>query len=117
MSAGHDVAPWTVDRTPSLIACLDYSTPEQPRQLLRPCANGINSGKYAYNNLQDFDGTWYHKFNAKWHMATEAWYMYERDVPNVSSNVVNPVPTELGADGAFCTPVVSRAALRRNTPS
>ena len=53
------------------------------------CANGINSGKYAYNNLQDYDATWYHKFNAKWHMATEAWYMYERDVPNVSSNVVN----------------------------
>jgi hypothetical protein len=21
------------------------------------CANGINSGKYAYNNLQDYDGT------------------------------------------------------------
>jgi hypothetical protein len=36
------------------------------------CANGINSGKYAYNNLQHYDATWYHKFNAKWHTATEA---------------------------------------------
>jgi Putative beta-barrel porin-2, OmpL-like. bbp2 len=102
MSAGHDVAPWTVDRTPSAIACLDYST-KSNHDNFYACANGINSGKYAYNNLQDYDGTWYHKFNAKWHMATEAWYMYERDVPNISSDVVNPVPTELGADGAACS--------------
>ena len=67
------------------------------------CANGINSGKYAYNNLQHYDATWYHKFNAKWHTATEAWYMYERDVPNVAGNVANPVPTETGANGAYCT--------------
>jgi Putative beta-barrel porin-2, OmpL-like. bbp2 len=107
MSAGHDVAPWTVDRTPSAIACLDYST-KSNHDNFYACANGINSGKYAYNNLQDYDGTWYHKFNSKWHMATEAWYMYERDVPNVSSNVANPVPTELGADGAFCSGGVQR---------
>ena len=107
MSAGHDVAPWTVDRTPSLITCLNYSTSSNNDNFYG-CANGINSGKYAYNNLQDFDGTWYHKFNAKWHMATEAWYMYERDVPNVSSNVLNPIPTETGADGAFCSNGVQR---------
>jgi hypothetical protein len=29
--------------------------------------------------------------------------MYERDVPNVAGNVVNPVPTETGANGAFCS--------------
>jgi hypothetical protein len=28
--------------------------------------------------------------------------MYERDVPNIAGNVANPVPTELGANGAFC---------------
>ena len=101
LSASHDVAPWVVDRTPSTIACLDYST-KSNHDNFYACANGINDGKYAYNNLQDFDGTWYHKFNAKWHMATEAWYMYERDVPNVAGNVANPIPTETGADGAFC---------------
>jgi hypothetical protein len=45
------------------------------------CANGINNGKYAYNNLQQYDATWYHKFSKTVHMATETWYMYERDVP------------------------------------
>ena len=101
ISAGHDVAPWSDDRKPSAIVCLDYSTATNHDNFYA-CANGINDGKYAYNNLQDYDGTWYHKFNAKWHMATEAWYMYERDVPNVAGNVLNPVPTELGANGAFC---------------
>ena len=101
ISAGHDVAPWSDDATPSAIACLDYSTASNHDNFYA-CANGINSGKYAYNNLQDYDGTWYHKFNAKWHMATEAWYMYERDVPNVAGNVLNPVSIELGANGAFC---------------
>ncbi len=101
ISGGHDVALWTPDATPSAIACLDYST-KSNNDNFYACANGINNGHYAYNNLQDFDGTWYHKFNSKWHTATEAWYMYERDVPNVAGNVANPVPTETGANGAFC---------------
>lgn len=101
LSAGHDVAPWTDDRKPSVIACLDYST-RSNHDNFYACANGINDGKYAYNNLQDYDGTWYHRFNAKWHMATEAWYMYERQVPNVAGNVTNPISTEIGANGAFC---------------
>ncbi len=103
LSAGHDVAPWTSDATPSGIACLDYST-KSNNDNFYGCANGINSGKYAYNNLQEYDLTWYHKFNAKWHTGTETWYMYERDVPNVAGNVANPVPTETGANGAFCLP-------------
>jgi hypothetical protein len=101
VSASHDVAPWTVDRRASLIACLDYSTASN-RDNFYACANGINNGQYAYNNLQDYDGTWYHKFNSKWYSATEAWYMYENNVPNVAGNVANPVPIELGANGAFC---------------
>jgi hypothetical protein len=101
ISASHDVAPWTEDRRPSAIACVNYSTATNHDNFY-VCANGINSGKYAYNNLQHYDATWYHKFNAKWHTGTEAWYMYERDVPNVAGNVAHPVPTETGANGAYC---------------
>jgi Putative beta-barrel porin-2, OmpL-like. bbp2/Carboxypeptidase regulatory-like domain len=97
LTAGHDVAPWTSDAKPSATACLSY-TFSHGNDNLYPCINGLNSGKYAYNNLQMFDATWYHKFNATWHAATEAWYMYERDVPNVAG----PVPLEKGANGAFC---------------
>ena len=107
LSASHDIAPWSDDRKPSAIVCLDYSTSSNNDNFYG-CANGINDGKYAYNNLQHYDLTWYHKFNSKWHSATEAWYMYERDVPNVAGNVANPVPTELGANGAFCAAGVLR---------
>jgi hypothetical protein len=102
VSASHDVAIWTVDRRASAIVCMDYSTASNHDNFYL-CANGINDGKYAYNNLQDFDGTWYHRFNAKWHMATEAWSMYERGVPNVAGNVANPITPETGANGAYCS--------------
>jgi Putative beta-barrel porin-2, OmpL-like. bbp2 len=101
LSGGHDVALWTSDATPSVIFCLNYSTSSNNDNFYG-CANGINDGKYRYNNLQDYDFTWYHKFNAKWNTATEAWYMYERDVPNVAGNVINPITPEIGANGAFC---------------
>jgi Putative beta-barrel porin-2, OmpL-like. bbp2 len=107
LSCSHDVACWTPDATPSAIFCLNYSTASNNDNFYG-CANGINSGKYAYNNLQDYDFTWYHKFNSKWHMGTETWYMYERDVPNVAGNVANPITPEIGANGAFCKTGVLR---------
>ena len=72
-----------------------------------PCVNGINGGRYAYNNLQMFDNTWYHKFNATWHMATEAWYMYQRDVPSVSG----PVATGKGHQRRVLLPRARSAAF------
>jgi len=101
ISAGHDVAPWTVDRKPSAIACLDYSTLTNHDNLYL-CASGINDGRYAYNNVQQYDVTWNHRFSAKWNSSTEAWAMYERDVPNVAHNVMSPMIPETGANGAYC---------------
>jgi putative OmpL-like beta-barrel porin-2/carboxypeptidase family protein len=103
LTASHDVAPWTADARPSATACIGY-TFNHGNDFLYPCINGLNAGEYAYNNLQMFDTTWYHKFNATWHLATEAWYMYEKDVPNVAG----PVPLEKGANGAFCSPGQAR---------
>jgi Putative beta-barrel porin-2, OmpL-like. bbp2 len=101
VSCSHDVACWTDDAKPSGILCLNYSTSSNNDNLYG-CANTINDAKYAYNNLQEYDLTWYHKFNAKWHMATETWYTYENNVPNVAGNVANPIKPELGANGVFC---------------
>ena len=82
ITGGHDVALWTPDAKPSGTACLNYTT-KSVNDNIYACANGINDGKYAYNNLQQYDATWYHKFSKSWHMATESWYMYERDVPSI----------------------------------
>ena len=100
-SGGNDVAPWAKDVKPTGTVCVDY-TWHTGGDALYTCANSFNDGKYAYNNLQGYYETWYHKINASWHTDTETWYMYERDVPNIAGNVVNPMPTETGASGAFC---------------
>ena len=103
VSAGHDVAPWSSDHEPSLIACVNYSSSSNHDNIY-VCANGINDGKYAYDNVQHYDLTWMHKFDTKWHMGTEGWVMYERGVPNVAGNVANPVVAEDGTLGAICAP-------------
>jgi Putative beta-barrel porin-2, OmpL-like. bbp2 len=97
ITGGHDVALWTPDAKPSGTACLNYTT-ASVNDNVYTCANGINDGKYAYNNLQQYDATWYHKFSKTVHMATEAWYMYERDVPALGGTI----QPETGANGAHC---------------
>jgi hypothetical protein len=97
ITGGHDVALWTPDAKPSATGCLSYTTASADDNVYI-CANGINDGKYAYNNLQQYDATWYHKFSKTAHMATEAWYMYERDVPALGG----AIKPETGANGAYC---------------
>jgi hypothetical protein len=101
LSAGNDVAPWTKDAKPTLTACVDY-TWHKGGDALYTCANSVNDGKYAYNNVQGYYETWYHSINPHWHSSTETWFMYERQVPNIAGNVANPITPENGANGAFC---------------
>ena len=101
ISDGNDVALWTPDAQPTGTACVDY-TWSKGGDALYTCVNSINKGNYAYNNLQSFYETWYHKINKSWHTDTETWYMYQRNVPNIGGNVAKPIPTENGANGAFC---------------
>ena len=103
IQASNDTAPWVDDAKPSLTACVSYTVSNQNDNVYL-CANGINNGKYAFNNVQHFDATWYHKFNSTTHIATEAWYMYERDVPNVAG----PIAPEPGANPAYCSPAQLR---------
>jgi hypothetical protein len=99
ITGGHDVALWTADAKPSGTACVSYTTGSVKDNLF-VCANGINEGKYAYNNLQQYDAAWYHKLSKTVHMATESWYMYERDVPAAGGKI----QPETGANLAYCLP-------------
>jgi hypothetical protein len=99
LTAGHDVAPWTSDAKPSGTACVSFTT-QSVNDNIYACANGINDGKYAYDNLQQYDVTWYHKFSKTVHIATEAWYMYQREVPAVGG----PVQPQPNTNGASCRP-------------
>ncbi|MFC6644605.1 porin [Granulicella cerasi] len=97
VSAGHDVAPWTTDAKPAFTGCVSYTT-QSVNDNFYLCANGINDGKYAFNNLQMYDATWYHKIGSTWHLATEVYSMSQRDVPSINGSIV----PEKGTNGANC---------------
>ena len=68
---------------PTFNACLQWES-DNAWDNIYLCADGINNGDWGYNNLQWLGGTWYHKFNDQWHISMESYYMYIRNVPDVS---------------------------------
>jgi Putative beta-barrel porin-2, OmpL-like. bbp2/Carboxypeptidase regulatory-like domain len=65
------------------------------------CENSVNKGHYGYNNLAAYYVTWYHKFNDKWHTASESWYQYESHTPNIFNSAASNLII-LGTNGAWC---------------
>jgi Putative beta-barrel porin-2, OmpL-like. bbp2 len=82
LSGGCDTMPWTTDAKVTGNFCAQY-TWSNGGNALYTCANSVNDGKYAYNNLAAYYETWYHRFNATWHTDTEFWYQYEKQTPNM----------------------------------
>jgi hypothetical protein len=106
LSGGNDVAPWVgpPDAKPTFNSCVQYSW-QEGRDAHYACLNSLNSGKYAYNNVQSVYYTWYHKFGTSpWHTATEWWYMWEKQVPNIGPSAPSAAASLLitGANGAYC---------------
>ena len=102
LSPGCDTMPWTSSAKVTFNTCLGYTWSEG-RDNIYVCDNSINDGRYAYNNLQAYYATWYHKYgkDSRWHSATESWYQYESHTPNIN----NPTGQSLlitGANGALC---------------
>ncbi len=83
IDTGTDVAIWQDDpgRQPTGTVMIQYTTPNQMDSIYAG-ANSFNNGEFGYNNLQQFVGTWTHKFNDKIYTATEGWYMYMNDTTN-----------------------------------
>jgi hypothetical protein len=103
LSAGCDAAPWKADAKATGTACLAYTWKEGGDNIY-VCANSINDGNYAYDNLSAYYLTYFHKFNRRWHTGTEAWYQYEKHVPNVN-NPVGSTMVRTNANGAICNTV------------
>jgi hypothetical protein len=82
LSGGCDTMPWTTDAKLTGDFCLQYTWSNGGNDLYT-CANSVNDGKYAYNNLSAYYETWYHRINATWHTDTEFWYQYEKQTPNM----------------------------------
>lgn len=87
ITVGTDSMPWEGARdpgiAPSYTACLRWDSDDSTNNVYA-CANGINGGRWGYNNLQQYVFTYYHKFNEQWHVAWETWHMHQNRVPNVN---------------------------------
>jgi len=102
ISSGNDIAFWVSNEgaQPTLTVCGSY-TWQEGKDNIYLCANSINNGQYGYNNMQAYYATWYHKFgDGPFHMATEAWYQYQENVPSIF--VPNNSALIPGANGAWC---------------
>jgi hypothetical protein len=83
ISAGNDISPFSKGlRQITPAACVVY-TSNSGRDAFYPCMNGLNNQKFGWNNIQHAVATWYHKLDDHWHIDTEAWYMWQKDTPNV----------------------------------
>ena len=95
LSAGNDVGPWVKSQRQLTPAACVIWTSDSGKDNIYPCMNGLNNSKFGYNNLQHAVATWYHKFNSRWHMDTEIWYMWESHTPNIN-NDTGPNGADLG---------------------
>jgi Putative beta-barrel porin-2, OmpL-like. bbp2 len=79
---GNDVALWAphFDVKPTGLLGVQWIS-KSNKDSIYSVVNAINDGKYSYNNIQEYVTTWSHKFNERVHIKTEAWYMWEGDVP------------------------------------
>ena len=80
---------------PSFTGCLRYQT-DSGNDNVYLCADALNDGQWGYNNLQWTGFTYYHKFNDKWHLATEAYTLAQNHVPNLDSPVASNIIAQGG---------------------
>jgi hypothetical protein len=70
---------------PTGVMCVRYESSDG-NDVIYPCVDGINDGKWGYNNLQWHGFTYYHKFDDHWHVDFETYYMSENGVPNLRNS-------------------------------
>jgi Putative beta-barrel porin-2, OmpL-like. bbp2 len=95
IDGGTDVAIWQDDpgRQVTGDVMVQWIAPNQMDSVYAG-ANSFNKGNFGYNNLQQYVGTWTHKFNDKIYTATEAWYMY---MENAIDHPTKEVPFQSGS--------------------
>lgn len=80
LNAGNDTAPWDPDARLSPLLCLQWISAAN-NDSIYGCANTINGAQFAYNNVNQLVATWSHRFSERFNTQTEAWYMWEKNVP------------------------------------
>jgi hypothetical protein len=77
--AGADTAPWAKGAIPTGSLLLRWQARNNKDMLYGGC-NSINNGQYRLygekDNLQQFNLTWFHRFNRRFHVCTEGYFLY-----------------------------------------
>jgi len=106
ISAGSDIAPWAKAAVPTGLALLRWQS-KSNKDMLYGGVNSINNGYFRlygqHDNLQQFNLTWFHRFNRRFHIAVEGYYLYSRNA--LMGGTVNNGPprpfNELTGPGAL----------------
>jgi hypothetical protein len=98
--AGNDMAVWSNSAEPNGEIMLRWVS-KSNNDSIWGGLNSIGSGecKNGHDNLQQAVATWGHKFNNKWHMMTEGYYMWQRNGPLGGSFNDGPVESFGGGGG------------------
>jgi hypothetical protein len=105
LDAGNDQAPWASSASLNGNVMIRWASTDGNNSLW----GGINSiGNGNFNNqhdqLQQIVGTWGHRFNNRWHMMTEAYYMWQNNAALGGSCVDGQ--SEPYAGGGGCGPII-----------
>src|SRR6266404_444633 len=93
VSSGNDQSVWDSSARLTGTAMIQWISPSN-KDSVYIGINSINDGEFSFNNLQDYVGTWTHKFNDVVNTQTEAWYMYMKayqisvGLPNGQSSII-----------------------------
>jgi hypothetical protein len=61
-----------------------------------PCVDGLNTGGWGYNNIQWKGFTYYHKFNDKWSLDYESYWLQGYKIGNLESPVFQAIYAQGG---------------------
>jgi len=102
ITAGNDQAPWARSAKPTGLALLRWQG-NRNRDMIYGGVNSIGNGQYSmsgqHDQLQQFNLTWFHRFNRRFHIATEAYFIYEFNAlrgGTVSNGPFYPYDAETG---------------------
>jgi putative OmpL-like beta-barrel porin-2 len=105
LHAGNDMAPWSNSARLNGNLMVRWTSTNGDDGLWGGI-NSLGNGQFTngHDNLQQVVGTWGHRFNDRWHMMTEAYYMWEFNAATGGSCVFGQ--SEAFAGGGGCGPII-----------
>ena len=90
--AGSDMAPWTSSAQPNGSLMMRWVSKDSKESVFGGLA-AIGKGQYknGHDNLQQFAFVWGHQFSQRFHMMTEAYYMWQFNAAKGGTAIYNPV--------------------------